>query len=177
MERSIKYGGIDKKVHGDVNLFQASFYGEFGLNNIFCYKLRIQPFIGFQTGYYQLGTSKEHGTQLFDLKIKENSDCLTTSLVGLHFFNFLNDDCSWGISGDIVWKHLFEYDKHLENKFIRFGDEFKIYGHQSDVNGLEGTLTYFQRISNRWLVNAEISAEKWANYANFYMSVGCSYSW
>ncbi|MBA2368456.1 MAG: autotransporter domain-containing protein [Candidatus Protochlamydia sp.] len=178
LERSIKCGRINEKAHSTINLCQATFYGELGLNNIFvCDTLRIQPFIGIETGYYSLGRCKEHGTDLFDLEIQKHSECLTTSYLGLHFFNFQNDDCSWGISADIIWKHLFEFDNHLEKKFCHFGDKFKICGHQQGLNGMEGTLTYFKRISDCWLINADISGEIWENYTNFYLSVGFSYKW
>lgn len=178
IERSIKCGRINEKAHGDIHLFQASFYGELGLNNIFlCDNLRIQPFVGIEAGYYHLGRCKEHGAHLFDLEIKEHSDCLTTSYLGLHFFNFQNDDCSWGISADVIWKHLFEYDNHLEKNFAQFGDKFKICGHQNGLNGIEGALTYFRRINDRWLINAEIAGEIWENYSNFYLSAGLSYKW
>jgi hypothetical protein len=177
MERSIKCAQINEKAHSDLHLYQASIYGELGLNNIFCYNLRIQPFIGIEAGYYHLGDCKEHGAELFDLKINEQGDCLATSYVGLHFFNFQNDDTKWGIAADIIWKHLFEHENHLEGKFAHFGDNFKICGHQNDLNGIEGTLTYFQRINDCWMINAEISGERWANYSNFYLSIGCSYNW
>lgn len=176
-ERSIKCAQINEKAHSDLNLYQATIYGELGLNNIFCYNLRIQPFIGIEAGYYHLGDCTEHGGELFDLKIKEQNDCLATSYVGLHFFNFQNDDTRWGISADIIWKHLFEYENHLEGKFAHFGDNFKICGRQNDLNGFEGTLTYFQRINDCWVINAEISGERWARYSNFYLSIGCSYHW
>lgn len=177
MERSIKCERINKKAHSNIHLYQASIYGELGLNNIFCYNLRLQPFVGIEAGFYHFGDCKEHGAELFDLKIKQQCDCLATSYVGFHFFNFQNEDTKWGISADIIWKHLFELENHLEGKFAHFGKNFKICGLHNDLNGIEATLTYFQRINDCWLLNAEISGERWANYSNYFLSIGCSYRW
>ncbi|MCE2983462.1 MAG: autotransporter domain-containing protein [Parachlamydia sp.] len=177
LDRSIKCGCLNEKSHGNVDMFNASFYGELGLNNIFCCNLSIQPFVGIETGYFNLHGCKEHGAKYFDLNVKGQAECLTTSYLGLHIYNFSNDDCAWGFSADFIWKHLFEPDIHLDHQFVCFGDKFSVSSHKASLNGLVGAFTYFQRLSHSWIINAEISGEVWENYSNFYLSAGCSYKW
>ncbi len=177
LERPIKFGYIDDKARSNPNIFQSTYYGEFGLNNICWYSIAIQPFFGIETGCYNLSGIKEHGARALDLKINAHEVNLTNSYLGVHLYKLFDGDCSWGFSADLAWIHLFDFKNDLSKRFVHFGNNFKVEGPKIDQNGFQGALTAYKIINDSWSVSAEFSGEKWANYSNIYFSASVLLRW
>lgn len=177
LERPIKFCQIDDKAKSNPNIFQTSYYGEFGINNIYCWNIAVQPYFGIETGCYNLSGIKENGARALDLKINDHEANLTNSYLGVHLYQLFESNCSWGFSADLAWVHLFDFDNNLNERFVHFGDKFKVEGPKIDRNGFQGALSFFKVFNDCWLVSAEFLGEKWANYSNVYFSASVTLRW
>ncbi|MFI5342600.1 MAG: autotransporter domain-containing protein [Chlamydiales bacterium] len=178
LERSIHINDIKKtKAHGHPHMFQTTFYGELGFNNYSYYNIIIQPYLGIETGYYNLSEIKEKRGEKFNLKIDSHSTPITNTCLGVHLFKLYDNDCSWGLSADLAWKHLFHFDEELHAHLASLKKEFKVDGPNEDHNGFEGALTLFKALNKRWTISVELAGERWTNYSNLYFTANLSYKW
>ena len=176
-KRPIKINHIHHEAHSDIDIFQATFYGELGLNSIYWRNIVLQPYLGIESGYHSLSSLKEHGAKPLNLKVDSHHTNLTSTYIGVHTYKSLDIDCSWSIAIDFAWRHLFGFDDSLGERFERFGNRFKIYGGNVGQNAILGSFSAYKAINDDWLINAELAGEKWKSYSNFELTVGISFKW
>jgi uncharacterized protein with beta-barrel porin domain len=177
LERPIRLKQICYDAHSEIDISQMTFYGEFGLNNLCWCSMTIQPFLGLEIGSYSLSSMKEHGAEALNLKIDDRTSNITSSYVGVHLYRSFEIDNSWGIAADLAWKHMFDFEEHLKQGFTVFGSTFDVSGAEHGNDGIEGSLAVFKALGQSWMINVNISGEKWANYGNVNVYAGISYTW
>lgn len=176
-EREIKFRKFHHRAHSDIDIFQTTFYGELGLNSIYWKCIAIQPYVGIELDSFCLSSLKEHGVEPLNLKIGDHHSLITSSYLGVHTNKSLDIDNSWTIAVDLAWRHLFGYNDHLKERFAAFGNRFEIREEQIGENAFQGAFSIFKAINDAWIVNGEVSGEKWGSYSSYELSLGLSYSW
>lgn len=177
IKRPIKIAHMHLNAHSEPSIFQSSFYAEWGLNNLCYFNVALQPFLGLEIGHIHLSHIKESGAKILDLEIDEHTTNFTTSYLGLHAYKAFGCDCSWGLAADIAWKHMFDFDDQLRERFAHFGNSFTISRSCEGRDGFLAALTLYKAVTDHWTVSGEFSGEKCGNFSHISLTANALYRW
>jgi len=176
MTRHINIGPIHLRAFSRPNIFQSTFYFEWGKDYIFNSML-IQPFIGFEAGCYYFKQIDEHGAHPLDVIVSRKAYSPAYSLLGVHLTTKALP-CHFWMGIDLAWQYrLTSSPNHIRERFKNFGGKFTIKGIKLDQNSIWANVRLAKNLGARWGVFAEMSGQSWQNAFSYSFIGGIQTSW
>jgi len=149
VSRSFSIDDVDYDGHGKPKAFQGALYVESGMN-FMCEDFLVQPFLGFEGGYYNFYSFNETGTAPVALGFGHRSYGTVDSRLGVHLSSG-QYNCGFSIGLDLAWQcRLSELQDHRKTFFEEFGTEFVVDGSHINRNSLEASINLNQRVNECW---------------------------
>jgi len=174
--REIDIGTKRFKPHGHHKSLQGSYYVEAGRDFIWNYVL-AQPFLGFEGGHYRFDAFNERGGSPFALAFDEKKVTPAYTRVGVHLTT-RSRPLKLSFGADFAWSYrLGSSCASIREKFVAFGDPFKIKGPHLHHNCLEASLNGSFYFLENWQLDAQAMTETWANAMTYSFLFGIKGNW
>lgn len=174
--RPIDIGSFHYTKHGRPSMFQGAIYTEAGFD---CYwdSLLVQPFLGFEFGYYNRDRIHEHSDDTFlDVYVHQTSRGTVNSRLGLHLSNQWTS--CWTLAVDLAWQYrLTPLANKIEENFSTFGDDFQIKGVPVPRSSFDTVVNLSFAPDDSWRVYAEAAGQCWMNNSFYSVLGGIEFSW
>lgn len=176
MKRHINVGNIHLAAFGKPKIFHGTFYIEAG-KDYFCNSMLIQPFVGFETGYYQHNRINECGASPLNVTVFSRSHYLSYSRLGVHLTTkTLPSDFS--VNLDLAWQYrITSQGDNLREHFKGFGGPFEIVGLGVQRNSLEASMCIIQGLGCGWELFAEMYGQSWQRAFSYNFIGGIKKNW
>jgi outer membrane autotransporter protein len=180
LKRFIDVGSLHYEAHSKPKIYQGSAYLEAGVDYL-CDCVLIQPFLGFELGYFRRSHIHEHGAHPINLDISAKSHTNVYSNLGVHITTQVTEQ-EWlegvSFSLDLAWQcRLTSLDNKVSEHFRLFGDQFTIIGAPFARNSINGALTITKRFCEDWQCFVEASGERWSRASTYNFLGGVIYIW
>lgn len=155
---------------------QVLAYIEAGFDVPVC-KFLIQPFLGFEGGFFKRRKVCETGAHPLDLVVSEKERSNIYSRLGLHLTTDGMCD-KYAISVDLAWQcRLNNISSRIHERFKSFGNRFNIRGMDFTRNSFDGAATFTAFLRDNWELYVEVSGEKWSRASSYDVTGGVKFSW
>lgn len=174
--RSVIAGDLHFHPQSKPIVSQATAYVEVGKDCGWRFLL-LQPFIGLEYGYYQLGGFHEHKGEPFNLQISKRSRNSFFTRLGVHFTP-LYDPCVFQFSIDLAWRYrCTSLGNNVRVNFQDFGNAFNVKGFSLHRNSIEATINYEKPIDNHWSFFVEVNGQAWLDAVSYSLAGGIFADW
>ncbi len=174
VRREIDFGSIHRVAKSKPKVTQGFVYAETGFNYFWCDVL-LQPFVGFEAGFYRQKEFDESGADSLNLTVSKQEVNTYDSYLGTHVTTYW--DC-FVINADISWQH--RYDRSCVNtttRFEEFGESFSIYGVRLGRNAVNWAFNASTEYREGVTLYAELSGQRWKNWSTYGIDLGISLEW
>ena len=176
MHRKIAIDTLNYSAYGKPDTSQFSFYGEVGVDFLFCNCL-IQPFAGIQADCYRRKRIDETSNDGIGLVLHKHEHSSTSSRVGLHLTSYGFVDL-FNVSLDLAWNtRLTGFNNKIHGHFAEFGNNFEIEGTKLNRNSIDYAVTVSTSFCNGWEIYLEGSGETWNKAQLYNILGGIKFNW
>lgn len=174
--RRIDIGALHFAPHSKPKVFQSGYYVEAGKDYLWKFLL-VQPFVGFEGGYYRFDRIVEENGDPLNLTIAKKSVSPAYTRLGLHLTTH-NRPCGWSFGLDLSWQYrLTAPGTNIDEQFQSFGTPFTLKGLKVQRNCFEVAANFSTALCDNWQLFGEVSGQSWANAVSYSFMGGLSASW
>ncbi len=181
LHRTIAAGDFRATPRSNTRIYQGTFYGEVGFDNVIDVPLfecvLVQPFIGIELGgTHRSEITEEQGGSL-DLEIDSKSLFRCYSRLGFHA-NTMPSQGQMELALDLAWNYrLGDAGRTNKERFIAFDESFNIEGAPEQKSSVDGTLALIVPVGNFIKLYLEVSGQKWQRAATGSVFGGFRANW
>lgn len=176
IRRPINIGDLHFKGKSTPRVSQVLAYVEAGFD-VPVSKFLIQPFLGFEAGFYNRNKVTETGAYPLNLIVSKKDHSNIYSRLGVHLTT--NGLCNrYALSVDLAWQcRLNNESSRIHERFQTFGDRFSIRGMDFSRNSFDGAATFTAFLQDRWELYIEVAGESWSRASSYDITGGIKFSW
>jgi autotransporter-associated beta strand protein len=164
------------RANGHVGMFEGAAYGELGRDWIYSSFL-IQPFVGMELGFYNLGHLHENGAGLLNLDVHGDLFYTALSSLGVHI-STIEEMTETLLGLDLAWLYrMTSTETVMSSKFRSFGDTFIIHGPAFKRNSFEITANVTRPINPIWDIYGEFTSRLWRKSNTYSFIAGFKAKW
>lgn len=175
LTRSIDMGVLSYTAKGRPKHYHAIGYIEAGFDWNTCNFL-IQPFLGFEGGYFRRNSFSESGFSPLNLRVNKQTYGNAFSRLGVHLTT--KQWSSLKLSVDVAWDcRLTSNKRSITESFQDFGAPFTVTAISRNRNRVDAAATVITKLCNGWELYAEVRGEFWSKEATYNVLGGVKYRW
>lgn len=175
VNRSIDIGALSYTAKGRPNHYQGLAYLEAGFDYNTCYCL-VQPFLGFQGGYFRRNGVSETGEGPLNLNIHSQNSNSLFSRLGVHLTT--QELSAFAFSVDLAWQYRIASSKRsITENFQDFGTDFSISGAPGNRSSFDAAATVSTTLCGGWELYAEVGGVFLSKTSSYNILGGVKYNW